>query len=443
MFLYRIGLIQVTRKNDKKDGRFDRRSFLKTVGVSSTVGAGVFASTSSGRSLEGVAIDPEEDTRPHPDLDYHKPHHSIQELSPYWTLLVLDENAIIDYIDDSDFSAKRKREARVTLQDLRSRFPIVEERDTEKENRIWWKLAPGADSKAKKDPERFMSVARVHADGMQRNELQTQWYYNSHRKQTKTAAKEVGVSSPSDISEWADDPDHTEHYDVSFDDNWDHDTDLEEAFEYGINKIHRHYSQYLDVDAAKSFTCYHNNHNKDYAVGTADHEGEWHLDQAKNASTQSEEDEYLGKATHFPEDMSNPLHTGMGWQQLTVDLHYDSDEDDDVGWEVSTKKWLHYEFEEFLSDQWSSGWDFQYHFESNDCDGCYYYYSIDDASSALWDMANESGNYSQEVYKKIHDEGDVDWTDWSWSTESDMADICDNMMDMCGKYVRGYFKEFY
>jgi hypothetical protein len=432
-------------KGGKPSNGIDRRTLLKTTGATAAVGAGIFGTGAAASSDDGIAIRPGDDTVPHPDLDYYKPHHSLLEITSHWPLLAFEMNDVMSYIEKSDRTRQEKREARDALVDLRRRFPVVEKRDTEDENRIWWTLAPGADSRKKGDDETFAHVAKVHANGMQRNGLSTQWWHNSHRKQTTTAAKEIGLSDSkaSTIGDWADDPDKVDHYSVSFDDNWSHDTDLEEAFEYGLNKVHRHYSHYLDTDGAKIFSCYHNSHDKNYNVGTAHKAGAWHMDQADSAYYTSTQDEYLGKATHYPEDVANPLHSGMGWEQLTVDLHYTSDEDDNVGWNVSTKKWLHDEYEEFLSDQWTSGWNFKNEFKSSDCDGCYYYYDIIDREQAIWDMANESGKHSETVYQKIHSEGDVDWTSWSWDTESDLANITDNMMHTCGLYVRGFIREYY
>lgn len=433
------------KKGETPSNGIDRRTLLRTAGATTAVGAGILGTGGTVSADDGIAIRPGEETLPHPDLDYYKPHDSLLHATAHWPLLAFDVQDVMGYIEGSDYPDREKRKARDSLIDLRRRFPVIQQRDTEDENRIWWTLAPGADSRGKDDHETFAHVAKVHADGMQRKGPRTQWWHNTHRKQTTTAAKEIGLSDSkaSTIGDWADDPDTTGHYSLSFDDNWNHDTDLEEAFEKGLNKVHRHYSQYLDVDGARVFTCYHDDHDWSYSIGTMHKEGAWHMDQADSAYYTSTQDEYLGKATHYPEDAANPLHTGMGWEQLTVDLHYTSDEDDNVGWTISTKKWLHDEYEEFISDQWTSGWNFKDEFKSTDCDGCYRYYDILDRQQAIWDMAKESGKHSETVYNKIYSEGDVDWTNWSWSTESDLASITDNMMYTCGLYVRGFIREFY
>lgn len=431
--------------NEGNSGRFDRRSFLKTVGVSSVASSGLFASGSVARGKEAVPLSPEDHTVPNPDIDYHRPHQSLLETTSQWKLLAFSEDSLLGYIDDSDVSAKEKREARQTLLDLRSRFPVVEERDTEDENRIWWTLAEGADSRTKRDTDKFQQVARVHADGMSSNDFSTQWWWNSHRKMTREGAKDMGLSDTKadNIAQYADDPDKVDHVSVELPDSWMHDEDLEDAFEAGLNKVHRHYSHYLNTLGSRTFSCYHNSHSRDYDIGTADVAGNWHMDQAYDAYYTSTQDEYLGKATHYPQDTANPLHSGMGWDQLTVDLHYDSDEDDDVGWSISTHKWLHDEYEEFISDCWTDRWYFRDDFKCLDCDECYHYYPIDDPAQAIWDMADYSGQYSAEVYNKIHDEGNVDWTDWSYSMESDIEDITENCLVKAGHYTRGFLHEFY
>lgn len=431
--------------NGADDGRIERRSFLKAAGTSTVFGGGMFAAASSANAKEGVAVTPEETTPPHPDLKPYQPDPSLLEVGPQWTLLTLQESTVLDRINDSDFSAKEKREARKTFGELRSQFPVVEK---ENEEAIRWTLARDAKSPSDEDRKNFSSVNKIFTDGNKRRGASTQWWGGNHKKQTRSACDEIGVSSSDadTIVSYAAAPDEPDHFRVEVADWIPHDVDIEEGLEYGLNKALHHYGQYLDTGVFSSYYCYHDGHDETLAdIGAGDDVGKWHLDEAKNAYYRSTQNEYLGKATHFPEDMGNPLHTGMGWEQINLELVYDSSEGDNVNWDVNVVRWYHDRYEQFAAENWS--WDtdhyFRYYFDSNNCSADYCYYSINDAAQALWDLADYTGQYSAEVFNKVTDEGDVHWSNWSSNTEDRLRQITENCMHEAGLYTRGYIKEIY
>lgn len=435
----------MTRKEDTNDRRIERRSFLRAAGASAAFGAGVFGAASSASAKEGLAVSPEETTPPHPDLKPYRPKPSLLEVGPQWTLLTLQEGTVHDRINESDVSTKEKQEARKTFGELRSEFPVVEKEDDEA---IWWTLAHDAKSPTEEDRKDFESVNKVFADGNKRKGVSAQWWGGNHKKQTRSACEEIGLSSSTtdDIVSYAAAPDKPDHFNVEVADWIPHDVDIEEGMEYGLNKALHHYGQYLDTDAFSSYYCYHDGHDESLAdIGAGDDVGKWHLDEAKNAYYTSTQNEYLGKATHFPEDMGNPLHTGMGWEQINLELVYDSSEGDNVDWDVNVVRWYHDRYEEFAAENWDYTTDhyFEYYFDSNNCSADYCYYPIDDAAQALWDLADYTGQYSAEVYNKVTDEGDVHWSNWSSTTEDRLREITENCMHEAGLYTRGYIKEIY
>ena len=411
----------------------ERRQALRALGAGAAVGGGLFAAPPVSARPEGVAVTPDDVEPPNPDVQVRKVDRSVKSVSSYYPLLTLSQDTVVSFIDDNDRSRKEKREARTAVADLRSKFPVRREREG---NVTWYKLVDEGQSPTDADNEKFRTAGRAFANGVSgRREASTQYYKSHHRELTRDACEDMGLSSSTtdEIAPYADDPDDPD-VDIGVPDAIPHSEDIEEGLETALNKILHHYGQYYDADA---FQVYHDDeHDEDFgALGGATDAAWWHMYYADYYSG-STQNKYLGMATHYPADMGVPLHTGMGWEQANLEIYYDvwSLEYD---WRIDPTYWLHSEYEDFVSDNWSS---FRSSFLS-DCDGCYYYYPIDDVEQAIRDLASYTGDYSYDVYHHILEEGDVDHSEWDWDTWSYMYDVTENCVNEVGHYVRGFMHD--
>lgn len=416
--------------------RTGRRTALKAIGASAVVGSGLLSAASPvAARAEAIPISPDEHEVPNPDLQVTKVDRSVKSVSSYFPILTLREDTVVSYINDSDLSRKERREARQALFDLRSKFPVVEERDG---NTTWLTLADGAGSPDDDDVEKFKVAGRAYADGASGGSHggpSTQHYRSLHVDMTEHACNEMGFSDSlsEEIASYADDPDDPD-VDIGVPDDIPHSDTVEEGLEEAINKILHHYGQYLDTNM---FETYHNDHHSEEfnIVGGARGAANIHMNYADMYCC-STENKYLGMATHYPQDMSVPLHTGMGWEQANLEIYYDWGSGS-MEYRMDPLYWLHSEYEQFVSDEW---WWFSYDFDSQ-CDGCYYYYPIDDVRESIYNMADYSGQYSYDVFSKIQEEGDVGHENWSSETRDYMYDITENCINECGHYTRGFIHE--
>ncbi|PSQ19950.1 hypothetical protein BRD00_00510 [Halobacteriales archaeon QS_8_69_26] len=428
------------RANGRTDGRIGRRSVLKAIGASAAVGAGLFSVPAAATAgPEGVPVTPDETEVPNPDVQVRKVARDVQELSRHYPVLTLPEDTVLGYIDDSGLSGRERGEARKALADLRSEFPVKREREG---NVTWLTLANdrGRGTPSQEHADKFEIAGTAFAKGAtglaDDEGPSIQQWGNIHRKMTRNACEEMGVSSDTadEIAAYADDPDDPD-VDIGVPSWIPHADTVEDGLEHALNEFVHHFGQYYDEDA---FEVYHDDDHAESlgAVGGAPTAADWHMDRAHSYCCSSE-NEFLGKATHYPQDMGVPLHTGMGWEQVNLEIYYDV-------WSLSydydfdPMYWLHSEYEEFVSDNWSY---FEYDYESHCGDDCFYYYPIDDVEQSVRDLAAYTGDYSYEVYHRIVDEGDVDWSNWSSDTRSYMFDITENCLNETGHYTRGFIHD--
>jgi hypothetical protein len=424
---------------NRRTGRIGRRSVLKSAAATAAVGTGILGSVGS-----ATGMDPSQESGNEPSFDYKKVDRSVKEITVHYDLLTFSESTIMSFINSSDASPQEKREARETVVDLRSKFPIRQRRDG---NVIWLELARDAPESTQDDRKKFQQVDRVYTDGIPGNDqVSTQWATSDHEKHTYRAADDLDVeeSTANDVASHSKDPDNITDG-LGIPDNIDHYEDVKEAFEYGMKKFFRHWDHYYDTGVYYDYWCYHDGHGDDFGgIGGAPKATDIKMDDAywyDSYGYDSYRNEALGWALHFLEDVAQPLHSGMGWEQLGIKLVYDSSEDDNVTWEWDPKKTTHERYATYASDNWSSGEVFRYDFRSySDC--CYY--DIYDPSSALKGLANKSGEYSYDVYDTIlNEEDNAEWDNWSDSTKSEMEDLTSYVMEEEGKYVRGFLKEFF
>ncbi|WP_276281641.1 hypothetical protein [Halorussus caseinilyticus] len=430
----------MNRKSDSSD--VGRRSVLKTLGAAGTVGGlGFFSTRTEAAGPTGKAVSPEDHEPPNPDVQVRRVDKSVKAVSARYPLLTLPEDTVLSYIDASGLSKQEKGEARRSLAELRRRFPVRKEKDG---NTTWYTLATSNPSKTKEDAEHFSKAGRAFAKGTAgelRDGPSAAHKTGLHRAMTRDACNEMGIDSTDtdELASYADDPDNP-NVELGVPDGIPHEQTVEEGLENALEEVLHHYGQYLDTDAFEVWES--GDHSDDFGnLGGAPYAADWHVNNARYSSG-SERNKYLGKATHYPSDMSVPLHTGMGWEQANLNVYYDV-WSLSMEWSVDPMYWLHSEYEEYVSDNWTGGHYLKYEYGSDQCsDGYYCYYPINDVQQAIQDMATESGQYSYDVYHHILDEGRTDWTNWDADTKDYMKRITENCIDMAGLYIRGFLHEF-
>lgn len=418
--------------NESDSTNLGRRNVLKALGTTATVGGLGFLSTSAAAG-SGRAISPEDHEAPYPDVQVRRVDRSVKSVSAHYPLLTLPEDSVISFIEDSSYTQKEKQEAIQALADLRRKYPVKKERDG---NTTWFTLARDVD-KTKEDARKFEAAQRAFGDGASdRRGFSIMQYGSLHRKMTEDACNEMSID-PTGIADHADDPDKPD-VQIGVPDGIPHDQTVEDGLENALNEILHHYGQYYDTDA---YEIWHNDHHEDSfgGLGGATHAANWHMQNARDYCC-STEDEYLGQATHYPQDMGVPLHTGMGWEQANLEIYYNSSTAS-MDWRLNPMYWLHDEYEHYVNDNWTGGHYLKYEYGSHECSSDYCYYPVNDVEEEIYQLADYTGQYSYDCYHHIVNEGDVDWESWDSNTKDWMKKITTNCIDETGLYVRGFIQD--
>lgn len=149
--------------------------------------------------------------------------------------------------------------------------------------------------------------------------------------------------------------------------------------------------------------------------GSAPQATQTRYDKAKSAYDSDEwnkGDKFLAYATHTVSDMGQPLHTGMGAQQIS---DYAANGNDCVHFVYES--WAASQFDEYKSEM-DNG----------------YSYDVTDAKQATIDLASASRNNAETVFQSIMDNGIV---------ESDLEDITRNRIARTGLYLKGFIFNHY
>lgn len=405
----------------------DRRAVLMAAAAAGVSGAGLLGTVVTARSPEGQPVSPSETTLPNPDLPVTRVDRSVKAAVPHWEMLTLPEDTVVKYIKQSDAGSARQREAIDALTELRRQFPIRREQNGN-ETRLVLATDRGP---SRETSELARTAHRLFADGSGGGAARTQHAGSIHEAHVRESCEEMGIdgAAKDDLVEGADDPDN---WDVKLQipDGIPHESTVREGLETGFNYMLRYYAQYFDPGV---FEIYHtDNHDIDFGeLGGAPEAGSIEYDYADYYGS----DLYLGRTTHYFSDMSVPLHTSMGWEQVNLEIYTASD--GTIDWRIDPMYWLHDEHELYVKDNWSSGENLRYQYNSNNCSAAYCYYPINSVKTGLKDLADVSEDYAYDIYQKILDEGDVGWQNWSYDTESYVRDAFENTLHELGLYTRG------
>ncbi len=164
------------------------------------------------------------------------------------------------------------------------------------------------------------------------------------------------------------------------------------------------------MQVVHSWTHYY---NPDWGTGSAPSECKYYADIAKNKySNRDYTSAYtnLGYASHFMTDVGNPLHTGLeSWQAVFKDIHY--------------------AYENYVSSNWESGYNFKSIIENN-----WYYYAINDPEQATKDLAGYSHQYDDTIFWTIF------WNPDTWQSNQNIKNITENCLLETAKYTLGLVK---
>lgn len=148
-------------------------------------------------------------------------------------------------------------------------------------------------------------------------------------------------------------------------------------------------------------------------TGSAPSETKYYADIAKNkylSGYKYSAFQNLGYASHFLTDVGNPLHTGAELRQATF-------------------KWVHYAYENYVTNNWNSGYNFKSVVENNR-----YYYPISDPEQAAKNLASYSHQYVETLFWTIFLNPDT------WQSSSTVKQITENCLFETAKYTLGLVK---
>lgn len=448
-----------------------RRTVLRSAGVA-LASVGIIGTAKA--DPEGIPVSPGDIEDPVDVKEILTVSDEIKELTAQYPLLTLTGKSIRNYVRQGNLSGQERSEALQALAHVRSTFPTVK-RKRNSGRHLEFQLAPSAQSSVTEEDqeqfdiahEAFIKSVSGEAGPRQNNRQQSRTGHSSgslgggfakmyapsafslsgamytprnHRRLTRTACVQMGMSDTDrdDLAVHSDDPDYIGS-DVQTDnlvpDSIPHSESVEDILYEGLKDLFRYPTQYYDESASLEY----HGHSLDLPTfGTMPKAGHNEMNKARNASSgSSEERKYLGRATHYVHDSAQPLHVGMGVEQLGIDWGCTTN---GCYGSASPLFWLHEGSETLFKERWGVT-QLKSNFKG---DGDpYYYYDIVDEKQALRDLAGECSEYSYDMFHRIFDEGSSDPSDWYASTITTLDGYFDNCMTKCGLYTRGFLHQFY
>ena len=349
-----------------------------------------------------IQVDPKTDTEGYVAMDVINIDPSIKNATPYYYLLVLNNEGKQNYlkgidavsvISDSNapISPEDKAEIKKNLNSLWEKYPVIS--DTTKGGSgypsyggtiISMKFAPELKSirlseEENKLLERCQYLLKESYEQNLANVITPKWAGSpTHQRISYYAASKESFPNPSTVSSVADDPNL-----------WYDDTP--EPFRTVVHSINHYYSP-AGIGYAPL--------NTQYYVSLA--ENEYDAGSYIQAATD------LGYATHFLEDVGNPMHTGKEWDQ-----YYNP--------------WVHSNYENYVGNRWYSG-----NYETIVANNNNYYWYTDWALGTR-DLAGYTNGYLDTLYTNVYNKGQY----WDLSQDSSIDTTSENMILRTAKYTNG------
>jgi len=324
----------------------------------------------------------------------------IKTVTSHWVLFAADEegqkNAIND-LNEVDLPAEEKLELINDLQAIWKKYPVVTKSRGEVTEVV---LANSNDFSLTDDENSTLSkvdeVLSKYLNDQYMDENGVRWYAApEHQDMIEISCLKWGVSSTyaTYAHNAADDPD-----------SWPS-IYPPTGFEWLDNFIE---------DICHSYDHYY---NPVLGTGNAPSQCENYADIAKDYYDQSSMyNAYtnLGYSSHFITDVGNPLHTGMETNQIT-------------------NSWVHFEYEDYVNNNWEDGSGQDYYFKSVIEDN-WYYYAITDPSGSTFSLADYSHDSADTLYYLVYNHR------YTFETDSDVRSITENCLLDTAKYTLGLVK---
>ncbi|WP_155945812.1 hypothetical protein [Natrinema sp. J7-1] len=423
-----------------------RRTLLKGIASASTI-AGISAIGSAKTRRDMTNAPPESPF----DFEYRTVGDDVRDaVGHLWGLLTVDHDRINELLEKSPTSTKGTRQKQETVDELRSTYEVELERDEENERELTYhftesrvsalqEAAIGQDTlkESKNGKEAIKSVAESVSAGLQQEvEPATEPMHAGtiHEEMAATAIEGTDHSAQkTQLKDGSTDPDQWPQKCRVCSNDWmslggkfdliDISPDTaEEKIRKKIRDIDDSASpHHMYVPEGQEFEAtFLAPSSPGYltpvveVTGAAPREAQQHWENA--TSGKPTDFRKVGRAFHFMQDVSQPLHTGAIGPQI-----------------LETQGTIHEAYAEFIKDNWENADDtskafldkFNEGIENPGMDG-----SMEEACKAI---ANDSSNYSEQVYETIVENGPENRDDWDDFVENS-AHAC---MWLTGSYSRG------
>jgi len=354
---------------------------------------------------ENSPIPVTEESKLHKDVEIIEIDPNLENLTPYWIIIAVGSEekgklATFKYIDSSkSLKDYEKEELKRFLQELWKKYPVKTIKD--KNSTLITLESRTEIVLTEKDKIMLERVAMaVNEYFSSKYEIGILWNVDTHQSIAFISCKKWGESDYyCGISrDHADDPDYwTQIPPPPGYPDW--------FWKFIMQVVH-------------SWTHYY---NPDLATGSAPSECKYYANVAK--SKYSSGDKYsafqnLGYASHFINDVGNPLHTGAELRQIVLSALRFGD-----------LKYIHFAYEGYVSSNWNSGYSFKSIVESN-----WYYYPIIDPEKATKDLATYAHQYADTIVWTIFTNPDT------WQNDQNLRKITENCLLETAKYSLGLVK---
>jgi len=349
-----------------------------------------------------IQVDPKTDTEGYVAVDVINIDSPIKDATPYYYLLVLSDEGKQNYLKDLDaLSVIAGSKAQITTDDktalkkdldaLWKKYSVISE--TSKGDLGYpsyggtittMKFSPSVKSTRLSDEEnelleKIQSLLKKSYDQNQANTVTPKWSGSpSHARISYWAAYKESFPNPGTVSDTADDPD-----------TWYDSTP--EPFRTVFHSLNHYYSP-AGIGGAPLNT-------QDYVGFAEDYYDSGSYSQAATN---------LGYASHFLEDVGNPMHTGMEWEQYN-------------------NRWVHDNYEIYVATRWDSS-NFEYVVSNNNN---YYWYT--DWAQGTRDLAGYTNGYLDTIYTKVYNKGQ----NWNYAQDTSIDAISQNVIQRTAKYTNG------
>ncbi|MFC3956962.1 hypothetical protein [Halovivax cerinus] len=453
-----------------------RRTTLKYLSAGAL---GVSLSSSQVSARSDSTATPERMDLDRPDRPIVKYDDSLYEITAHPYILTLSDAAIDRHFGVSSIKGREFESARRYVENLRARYPVeTVVTDEEKrfqlgeearanltnERRSGEPLLTGASENQTRpspseggipakqsdlDQDAFRTTLSVFAgpsSGDADEGSSPQWRINHHVKLLEDAKADVGSSTY--FSDWAGEPDLFDDWANGFLEKADAALDmvyypsampgvgwledkLIDMWSAVLDVYMSNYMQYYDPDVS-SISVPHLQDIGIKDIGGAPVAFKEFYDRGMAPHGRV----YTAWASHYLHDVANPLHTGMGYEQIGIDIDFEWNWDPsrflvDFDHSIDPKHWLHKGVEKYVQNNYEA--EFADAFRGDD--GA----PIITPQFAIKSVADESSGYADDIFHQIMDyETPGDDTPDSW--DDDTKDMLDGdikpCLELCGKYNR-------